>query len=377
MNISSKLPQTGVSIFTTISALAQKEQAINLGQGFPNFEVDPILIDAVHLAMKNGHNQYAPMQGDTLLREKIAEIIDQAYHRKVNTDQITVTAGATQAIFNTITAFVKQDDEVIIIDPAYDCYAPAVVLSGGAPIRVQMDVKTQTIPKEEILKKLNRNTKMIVWNNPHNPSGNVFGEDEIQFLEKIANNHPDLIFLSDEVYEHIDFTDKFKSFHTSDILKERSVIVSSFGKTFHATGWKMGYAVGEEALMKEFNKVHQYNVFAVNHPVQKGLANYINYEKTQISEMYGQKRDYLLDGIKQSNLKPVGGGGTYFQLLDYSEVSDASDVDFVQELILKNKIATIPVSVFNSNNLDQKVVRVCFAKTKDVLDQSIEILCKI
>lgn len=377
MNIQSKLPGVGLSIFSEISALAKEYNAVNLGQGFPGFKVDPEMIDAVSKAMQNGYNQYAPMQGIPELRAKIATIVSDKYGRVIGLPNITITAGATQAIFNTIAAFVNKGDEVIILDPSYDCYAPAVELMGGKPVHVQLDIRSNELPKEDIVKAINDKTRLVVWNNPHNPSGNVYGDHAIDFWEEIAAKNPDLLFLSDEVYEHIDFTNTFRSFNTSEVLRERSVITSSFGKTFHATGWKMGYAVAPVDLIKEFNKVHQYNVFAVNHAVQKGLADYISVEKTQISEMYAEKRNTILKGIKTSRFEPVGGGGTYFQLLDFKKISPKSDVAFVQNLIEEHKVATIPVSGFNKSKLDQKVIRLCFAKENETLEQAIEILCKI
>lgn len=377
MHINSKLPEVGSSIFSTMSAMSRAENATNLGQGFPDFPVDPALIENVNLAMQKGYNQYPPMQGIPELRNKVAEIINHKYRRSVQEEQITITAGATQAIFNTITAFVHEGDEVLILDPAYDCYDPAIQLVGAKPIHVQMDIKSGTIPEEQIRNKINNKTKMIVWNNPHNPTGNVFGRKAIEFFENIAKKHQNIIFLSDEVYEHIDFTDSFMSAHQSPVLQERSVVISSFGKTFHATGWKIGYAVAEQPLIKEFNKVHQYNVFAVNHAVQKGLSEYISTEKTNIAPMYQQKRTLLTDALKKSRFNLVGGGGTYFQMLDYSSISEESDVDFTQKLIRENKITTIPISVFNKNGKDQNIIRICFAKEDKTLKKAAEILCKI
>lgn len=377
MNIQQKLPDLDISIFTKMSALSNQYNAINLGQGFPDFPVNQLLIDAVSRAMNEGYNQYAPMQGLPALRQKVVEIIKNKYNRNTDIAQITITSGATQAIFNTISGFVVPKDEVIILDPAYDCYAPAVKLMGAKAVHIQMNALANEIPFDEIETKISSKTKMIIWNNPHNPTGNVYDKSIMKKWVNVLKDYPNIIFLSDEVYEHIDFTESFYSAHQVEELYNQSIVISSFGKTFHATGWKVGYAVASKNIIQEFNKVHQYNVFAVNHAVQKGLADYITNDNYKISSMYNDKRDLLLSYLKKSNFKVVGGGGTYFQLLDYSAISHESDIDFTISLVKEYGITTIPISVFNKDKLDQKLIRICFAKQDETLQKAGELLCKI
>lgn len=379
-HINSKLPNVGTTIFTVMSALAKEQNALNLSQGFPNFPVDQKLIEYVEKAMRSGYNQYAPMQGDFRLRELLVNKIEKRYGSKYSADsEITITAGATQAIYTAISAFIREDDEVIIFTPAYDCYQPAITLNGGRPIFVPLKSPDYKINWDEVKKVITGRTKMIIINTPHNPTGQILYENDLKELEKITNG-TDIIVLSDEVYEHIIFDEiAHESICKYKDLRQRSLAVYSFGKTFHVTGWKMGYVVAPEILMNEFRKVHQFNVFACNHPMQVGLADYLEDESsyTGIESFYQQKRDVFLQAIEGSRFTPLTAKGTYFQLLDYSKISDENDEDFAIRLTKEFKIASIPVSVFYSSKLDEKVLRFCFAKDEDTLLRAGDILRKV
>lgn len=373
----SKLPHTKSSIFAVMSGLAQKYDALNLSQGFPNFESDPVLIDSVCLAMKSGYNQYAPMPGSMALRKAIAKKFEILYNTSYNPEnEITITAGATQAIFTIISAFIKANDEVIIFRPAYDSYEPSVELQGGKTIGIQLQAPDYKINWEEVKQRINSNTKLIVINTPQNPSGTLFSKEDMLNLQELLTG-TDIMVLSDEVYEHIIFDNqKHQSACLFPDLKARSFIVASFGKTFHNTGWKMGYCCAPKELMKEFQKVHQFNVFSVNHPMQQALAEYLETPKHYLNlpDFYQEKRDLFLSLIKDSRFKFVPAKGTYFQVLDYSNITSESDVDYAKTLTQDHKIASIPLSVFNNDGLDQKVLRFCFAKTDDTLRQAADIL---
>lgn len=378
--MTSKLPNTTTSIFSIMSKLAADHNAINLAQGFPGFDSDPALIDLVNKAMKNGYNQYAPMPGDKKLRQVISEKIESLYYKKYNADrEITITAGATQAIFTAIAATIHKDDEVIVFTPAYDCYKPSIELFGGKVVEIQLKAPTYKPNWKQVVEHVTTKTKMILVNTPHNPTGTLLSEDDMLQLQKISEEN-DLLVLSDEVYEHIIFVGKdHQSAAKFPQLAKRTFITASFGKTFHNTGWKMGYCLAPEYLMKEFQKVHQYNVFSVNHPIQKALATYLQDSETFLSlpQFYQKKRDYFLDLIKDSRFKFTPSKGTYFQLLDFSEISEERDVDFADRLTREHKIATIPTSVFNQNQEDYKQIRVCFAKTENELKEAAEILNSI
>lgn len=360
-----------------MSALANQHNAINLSQGFPNFNSDQKLIDLVCDAMNSGYNQYAPMAGIIELRVAIANKFDLLYNTSYNPDsEITMTAGATQAIFTIISTFIKPNDEVIIFRPAYDCYEPAIELNGGKTISVQLNAPDYKVEWNEVKQLMNSKTKMVIINTPQNPSGTVFSREDMQQLESLLRG-TDIILLSDEVYEHIIFDDeKHQSVCLFPDLKSRSFVVASFGKTFHNTGWKLGYCCAPKELMQEFQKVHQFNVFCVNHPVQKALSVYLQDTNhyLQLSEFYQQKRDFFLSLIQDSRFKMRPSKGTYFQVLDYSEITDANDVEFAKRLTIENKIASIPMSVFNVDGLDNKVLRFCFAKTNETLKQAADIL---
>tara|TARA_R110002073_G_scaffold279026_1_gene442953 strand:+ start:212899 stop:214056 length:1158 start_codon:yes stop_codon:yes gene_type:complete len=378
--VHSKLPNVTTSIFTVMSKLASEHKAINLSQGFPDFQSDPQLIELVSSAMKNGYNQYAPMQGVLELRAQIAEKFANLYNANYNPEtEITITAGATQALFTIISAFVNKGDEVLIFKPAYDCYEPAITLHKGKTVSVQLQGPDYKIDWSSVKDLISSNTKMVIINTPHNPSGVVWSREDMLSLENLVKD-TNIIVVSDEVYEHIIFDDvAHQSACLFDGLKERSFIVASFGKTFHNTGWKMGYCAAPEVLMKEFRKVHQFNVFSANHPIQIALAAYLKNASNylDLNAFYQQKRDFFLNAIKTSRFKVIPSSGTYFQLLDYSAITTKSDVDFATELVKKNKIAAVPISVFNDNGLDQKLLRFCFAKKEETLSKAAEILCSI
>lgn len=375
-----KLPKVGTTIFTTMSALAQEHQAINLAQGFPNFEVDENLLELSAKAMRDGFNQYAHMAGSLNLRNAIAQHYIDQYERVYNVDtEMTVTAGATEAIFCAITALIKDGDEVMMFTPAYDCYEPSIELSGGKTVHIPLHAPNYAIDWDLVKSRISRKTKMMIINTPHNPTGTVWSPEDVEELKKIVAGK-DIVILSDEVYGQIVFDGaQHASMASEKELAERSIIVGSFGKTYHVTGWKIGYAVGPANLMTEFKKVHQYVTFAVNHPMQEALANYMtNYvNSNQIADMYERKRNLFVEGLKDSRFKVLPSKGTYFQLLDYSAISDKVDTEFAIELIEKHKIAAIPVSVFYHNPVHENVLRFCFAKKDETLLEAVEILKSI
>src|SRR5690606_1206094 len=375
--INSKLPNIETSIFANMSKMAAEHNALNLSQGFPNFPSDPALNALVDQAMSDGYNQYAPMPGDFGLRMEISKKIENLHNHFYNPEtEITITAGATQAIFTIIAATINKDDEVIIFTPAYDCYAPTVELFGGKIVPIQLKPPFYAVDWQEVADKISSKTKMIIINSPHNPSGMLFSKDDMLELQDLAEKN-DLFVLSDEVYEHIIFDGNVhKSASRYEALAERSFVTASFGKTFHNTGWKMGYCVAPENLMKEFQKVHQFVVFCVNHPIQKALTTYLKDENhyLKLSDFYQQKRDFFLHLMRGSNFKIIPSKGTYFQMLDFSEISNDNDIAFAERLTKEHKIATIPTSVFNEGRKDFKQIRVCFAKTDETLAEAAQIL---
>ncbi len=372
-----KLPNVTTSIFAVMSKMAAEYNALNLSQGFPNFKSDPLLIELVNKAMKDGFNQYAPMPGDLGLREVISEKTNLLHKKVYHPDtEITVTAGATQAIFTAIAAIINKGDEAIIFTPAYDCYAPSIELFGGKTIPIQLKAPFYQVNWQEVEHKITPNTKLIIINSPHNPSGSIFSEEDmLQLQELVVKNN--LLVISDEVYEHIIF-DNLTHFSAARFpeLSYRSFIIASFGKTFHNTGWKMGYCLASENLMNEFKKVHQFNVFSVNSPMQKALAEYLKTPENYLNlpHFYQAKRDVFLELIKNSRFKIIPSKGTYFQMLDFSEISQESDIQFTERLTKENKIAMIPTSVFNTHKEDFKQIRVCFAKTDETLKEAATIL---
>lgn len=376
----SKLPHVGTTIFTVMSALAEEHKALNLSQGFPNFACDPALIDLVSKAMKEGYNQYAPMAGIPELREAIAKKFDLLYGTTYDPEhEITVTAGASQAIYSIISTFIREGDEVLIFRPAFDCYEPAIELNGGITVSVQLKAPDYGIDWQEVRQKITGRTKMIITNTPHNPSGTIWFKEDVAQLEALTKS-TDILVISDEVYEHIIFDgEQHQSACLFPDLKSRTFITASFGKTFHNTGWKIGYCCSPRELMAEFRKVHQFDVFCVHHPTQKALADYLEepVRYLELPAFYQEKRDLFLELIKDSRFKGSPSKGTYFQVLDYSAITDEYDLDYTERLVKEKGIAAIPMSVFNEDQLDQKVLRFCFAKTDDTLKRAAEILNKI
>lgn len=379
-NIISKLPRVKTTIFTTMSALAREYQAINLSQGFPDFNTHQQLVDLVYDAMKKGMNQYSPMQGYLPLREIIAEKTAELYSICYNPDkEITITSGATQAIFTVIAAFVSEGDEVIIIEPAYDCYLPAIELCRGIPKFSKLDDVNFTVNWEEIKKLITAKTKAIIINTPHNPTGAILTSADMVKLQKLLKDK-DIIVISDEVYEHIIFDGyEHQSIARFPELAKRSFIVSSFGKTYHTTGWKVGYVMAPENLMVEFRKVHQYNVFSVNTPIQVAYAELLKAKSLYLglSQFYQEKRDFFQGLLKGSrfNLKPVY--GSYFQLASYHKISDEKDVDYAIRLTKEQGVAPIPLSAFYNNHVDNHYLRFCFAKENETLERAAEKLVKV
>ncbi|MFA5298026.1 MAG: methionine aminotransferase [Lutibacter sp.] len=380
VSLPSKLPTVKTSIFSIMSGLAAKENALNLSQGFPNFESDPKLIALVNKAMKNDKNQYAPMPGILSLREAIAEKMKNLYGISYHPEtEITITAGATQAIFTVIAATIGKDDEVIIFKPAYDCYEPTIELFGGKSIAVQLNPEDFNIDWKKVKGLISEKTKMIIINSPHNPSGRILSKEAMLQLEALLKN-TNILLLSDEVYEHIIFDgEKHQSAALFPSLAERTFIIASFGKTFHNTGWKVGYCIAPSYLTEEFRKVHQFNVFSVNHPTQVALAEYLKNPNhyLELGNFYQQKRDLFLNLIKDSRFDFKPSKGTYFQLLNFSKITNESDVDFAIKLTKEQKIASIPISVFNEAGFDTKVLRFCFAKTDETLKKAAAILSSI
>ncbi|WP_225901803.1 methionine aminotransferase [Zobellia barbeyronii] len=377
IKFASKLPNAKTTIFTTVGNLARKHNAVDLSQGFPNFEVDEKLKSLVTDAMQNGHNQYAAMQGYYGLREIISQKIEKLHNRVYNPEtEIMVTVGATQAIFTAITAFVNKGDEVIVLKPAYDCYEPAITLNGGIPIYVQLDADGYQVNWEIFKSKISERTRMVIINTPHNPSGRVFSKEDMLQLQEILRP-TNCIVLSDEVYEHIIFDgNEHQSASRFKDLAQRSFVCASFGKTFHVTGWKMGYCAAPAELMQEFRKTHQFAVFCVDHPVQRAMAAYLKNEENYLSlpSFYQEKRDLFLEGLKDSRFKFKPSEGTYFQLLDYTEITKENDEDFAKRLIVDYKLASIPISSFNDDHRQDGVLRFCFAKKNETLEQALKIL---
>lgn len=376
-SIQSKLPKVGTTIFSVMSQLAAKNNAINLSQGFPDFDSSEELTSLVSAAMKKGLNQYAPMPGVMALREQISIKTENLYGTKYHPNtEVTVTAGATQAIYTAIAATVREGDEVIIFTPAYDCYQPAIELNGGRTVFVQMHAPDYSVNWNQVKKLINQRTKMIIINTPHNPTGTILKDSDMLALQKIVAD-TGILLISDEVYEHVIFDGKtHESIAKYPQLAERSFIISSFGKTFHNTGWKMGYCLAPKNLMVEFRKAHQFIVFSANTPVQHGLAEYLKNEENYLSlnNFYQEKRDLFTSLIKDSKFEILPSSGTYFQLLRYSNITEATDTDFAIELTKKHKIASIPVSVFYHQKVDEKILRFCVAKKEETLKQAAEIL---
>jgi len=376
----SKLPQTGTTIFTVMSALAQQAGAINLSQGFPDFDCPPELVKLVDKAMQQGHNQYAPMAGVLTLREAIAAKTQGLYGIIYHPDnEITVTAGGTQAIFTAICAAIHPNDEVIIFEPAYDCYAPAIQLMGGIVKRMELEPPDYRINWNMVRRLVSSHTKMIILNSPHNPTGTVLQEEDIRELIGITNK-TDILILSDEVYEHIIFDGQpHRSMALYPELAERSMIVASFGKLFHITGWKVGYCMAPAWMMNEFRKIHQFNVFSVNTPMQYALADFMQVKEAYLglSAFYQQKRDYFRAGLESSRFELLPCAGSYFQSVNYSEISEDNDLFFAKQLINEVGVAAVPNSAFYSKKTDFGILRFCFAKKQETLEKAVEQLLKV
>ena len=380
MKIQSKLPDVGVTIFTIMSKLANDHHAINLSQGFPDFDVHPDLVALVDNYMRSGHNQYAPMQGVASLRRRIAGKVLALYNASYDPEsEITVTSGGTEALFAAISAVVQQGDEVIVLEPAFDSYVPVIQLNGGIPVYVEYKFPDYRIDWDDIRNALSPKTRLIILNSPHNPTGAVFTERDISALENILLD-TDVLLLSDEVYEHIIFDGlRHESVCRYPELAKRSFVVSSFGKTYHTTGWKIGYCLAPAPMSKEFQRVHQFLTFASNTPIQYAYAEFMKNKDIylNLSAFYQEKRDKFLSLIKDSRFKAIPCHGTYFQMVDYSAISHESDVEFSKRLTTEHGVASIPPSVFYHRQVDHKVLRFCFAKKDGTLEKAAERLCKI
>lgn len=378
--IRSKLPNVGTSIFAVMTEMANEYNALNLSQGFPDFNPPKKLIELVTKNMRAGFNQYAPMPGVMKLREQIAEKTEALYGHAYNPEtEITITSGATEAIFTSITAFIQEGDEVIIFEPAYDSYAPVIKANGGSPVYVAVKLPEYKIDWDEVNKMVNARTRMIIINTPHNPSGSVLSDEGMERLSKLVAGTK-IMILADEVYEHIIFDGlEHQSVVKYKDLVERSVVISSFGKTYHATGWKMGYCLAPEKITKEIRKIHQFNVFAVNTPIQYAIAEFMNDKNAylQLGNFYQNLRDEFLKLLEGTKFKFTPSKGTYFQLLDYSDISNEKDTDFAARLIKEFGIASVPVSAFYHDAFDAKVLRFCFAKSSDTLKKAAELLHKV
>ncbi len=375
ISIHSKLPSVGTTIFSVMSKLSQDYNAINLSQGFPDYETDQKLIRFVSEAMIKNHNQYAPMQGLPRLRELISAKMQRLY--KVNYSpetEITITAGGTQAIFTALAAVINPGDEVIIFEPAYDSYSPSITLLGGLVKPFSLYAPDYKIDWEMVKKLLSVKTKMIILNNPQNPTGAILSKDDIEELIKFTGN-TDILILSDEVYEHIVYDgEQHHSVSIYPELRERSFIVASFGKLLHTTGWKLGYCIAPAELMSEFRKVHQFNVFSVNTPMQIGIADYLTDESiyAELANFFQQKRDFFQSILKETKLKLLPCKGSYFQCVSYAEISNEPDTVFARRLVEENGVASIPVSAFYTKNNDDRILRFCFAKKQDTLERAVE-----
>lgn len=378
--IESRLPNVGTTIFTVMSRLAQECGAINLSQGFPDFNAEDALFERVAHWMRSGHNQYAPMGGVAPLREAIADKVKGLYGTDYDPEtEVTVTAGATQALFTAIAALVHAGDEVIVFEPVYDAYAPAVELQGGRVVRLQLAAPDYRPDWAAVAAAITPRTRMIMINSPHNPTATVWTAGDMARLAAITRDSG-IVIVSDEVYEHIVFDGlQHESCARHPELAARSLIVSSFGKTYHITGWKVGYVVGPRELMAEFRKVHQFNVFTVNTPVQLGLADYMAdaSRHTHLAAFYQTKRDFFHDALAGSRFELLPSGGTYFQLARYHAISDEPDTAFVQRLTRDTGVAAIPVSAFFADGRDERVIRFCFAKNEATLAAACERLRQV
>ena len=378
--IQSKLPNIGTSIFTEISVLAQQYQAINLGQGFPDFEMNPALTSLVNEAMQQGHNEYVHTNGLPALREVLAQKIKMLYENNINAnDEITITPGGTYAIYTALTTILQKGDEVIIFEPAYDSYVPNIEINGGVAVPVALSYPKYSINWDLVKTKITARTKAIIINSPHNPTGALLQEEDIKALSKLVEG-TGIFIISDEVYEHLVFDEKkhLSVLKYPDLFK-RSFVCFSFGKTYHCTGWKLGYCVAPPALMQEFRKVHQFNCFSCNSPVQFALAAFLKNtnEYEGLGKFIQAKRDFFLSEMKNTAFKPLPSYGSYFQLYSYSNITDESEMDFAIRLTKEYGVATIPTSAFYKNGQDNKVLRFCFSKNENTLEEAANRLMKL
>ncbi len=380
LSLQSKLPNASTSIFAVMSKMANEYNAVNLSQGFPDFPVSPELIDLVYEGMQKGLNQYAPMPGLPMLREAIAQKIERLYSTNINPDtEITITAGGTQALYAAITALVHEGDEVIMFDPAYDSYDPTIKLNKGIPIHLELKAPTFGIDWQEVENSISPKTKLIIINTPHNPTGAVLDKSDLEKLEQLITKY-NLYVISDEVYEHIIFDGKtHESILKYPSIYKKGIAIFSFGKTFHATGWKTGYMIAPEAITKELRKMHQFNVFCTNTPVQYGIAKYMQNEDNYLPlpKFYQERRDTFAQLLSTSRFEAHSCYGTYFQLFSYDKISNKPDTEMAEWMTKEHGIATIPASVFYENGKHIKYIRMCFAKSDETLEQAAELLCKI
>lgn len=378
--LQSKLPTVGTSIFAVMSKLAHEHNAINLSQGFPDFNCSDELISIVNKYSSMGFNQYAPMPGVPALRLMISEKVKEHYNKEYDFEtEITITSGATEALFTAISTVVTEGDEVILFEPAYDSYAPVIELNKGIPVFIPLEGDNYIINWDAVKANINSKTRCIIINSPHNPTGSLISEQDIKMLEEVTRNKK-IIIISDEVYEHIIFDGNTHcSLASSEELSQKTFVISSFGKTFHTTGWKVGYCCAPADMTTEFRKIHQYVVFAVNTPVQYAYAEFMKEKErfTSLASFYQQKRDLLLKELKGSAFKFIPARGTYFQLLDYSNISDVDDIEFSRYLTIRKGVAVIPITPFRKNRSNDKVIRLCFAKRDIILKEAAEILTKV
>ncbi|MBS1734845.1 MAG: aminotransferase class I/II-fold pyridoxal phosphate-dependent enzyme [Bacteroidetes bacterium] len=378
-SIQSKLPAAGTTIFTVMSSLAVEHKAINLGQGFPDFPMNDQLTELVSRSMKDGNNQYVHMCGLPALRESIAAKCNRLYNAGINPDSdITITPGGTYALYTAFTAILQPGDEVILFEPAYDSYIPNITINGGVPVPISLNATDYSINWDEVKAKINSKTRAIIINSPHNPTGAVLSQHDIEQLKSVVAC-TNIIIISDEVYEHLIFDDKpHLSMLKYPELRERSFVCFSFGKTYHCTGWKMGYCIAPEAMMREFRKVHQFNCFTCNSPVQYALAEFLKDEEhyLQLGKQIQQKRDYFAEQMKQTRFTPIPSFGSYFQLYSYKNYSGEPEFDFAVRLTKEAGVATIPVSSFYMKPENNQVIRFCFAKKESTLEEAINRLVK-
>jgi methionine transaminase len=380
VRVESRMPDVGVSIFAVMTRMANEHGAINLSQGFPDFHCDPALVEAVHRQMKAGENQYAPMPGVLALREALAAKIERLYGAAYDpVTELTVTSGATEAIFDVISAFVRPGDEVVLVEPCYDAYVPVVRLNGGTPRFITLRAPAYRIDWEEARRILSPRTRLVILNSPHNPTGSVLDTADVEHLAALLEG-TDAIVLSDEVYEHIIFDGRrHESLARHPALRRRTCVVSSFGKTYHTTGWKVGYVAAPQALTAEIQRVHQFVTFATNTPAQVAYAEFTRHRTSydDLGEFYQAKRDTFLELLSGSRFAPIPSRGTYFQVLDYSAISDEPDVAFARRLLVDHGVASIPTSAFLYNSEAPRVLRFCFAKRDETLARAAERLRRV